>query len=128
MKICVTASAPGLDAPVDPRFGRCPFFVVVDLDTMAESSMQNTASGAAGGAGIQAAQMVSQLDASILITGNVGPNAMQVLSSAGIDVYQSQGRTVRDAVERFRRGELMKISTPTAPPHGGMGAGRGRRW
>ncbi|ABK14351.1 MAG: NifB/NifX family molybdenum-iron cluster-binding protein [Methanothrix sp.] len=141
MKICVTAGAAGLDAPVDPRFGRCPFFVVVDLDSMSESSMQNTAAGAAGGAGIQAAQLVSQLGASVLITGNVGPNAMQVLSSAGIEIYQSQGGTVRDAVERFRRGELAKVSGPTAPPHGGMGrgmgpggmgggmgAGRGRRW
>ncbi|MCQ8903005.1 MAG: NifB/NifX family molybdenum-iron cluster-binding protein [Methanothrix sp.] len=134
MKICVTAGGAGLDAPLDPRFGRCPFFVVVDLDSMADSSVQNTAAGAAGGTGIQAAQMVSQLGVSALVTGNVGPNALQVLSSAGIEIYQSQGGTVRDAIERFRRGELVKLSAPSVPPQGGMGrgrgmgGGRGKRW
>lgn len=139
MKVCVTAENAGFDALLDPRFGRCRFFVVVDLDSMSETSVQNTAIAAGGGAGIQAAQTVVRLGVDALITGNIGPNALQVLSSAGIDVYQSTGGTVRDAVERFRRGELAKISAPSVPPHGGMGrgmgpgaggmgAGRGRGW
>jgi hypothetical protein len=34
MKICVTAVAPSLDAQIDPRFGRCAYFIIIDPDTM----------------------------------------------------------------------------------------------
>jgi len=127
MKICITAGASGLDAPMDPRFGRCPFFVVVDLDSMSETSITNTNVMATSGAGIQAAQEVAKQGATALITGNIGPNAMQTLSAAGIDVYLHQGAgSVRDVVEKFKRGELTKTAGPSVPGHAGMGQGIGQ--
>jgi predicted Fe-Mo cluster-binding NifX family protein len=125
MKVCVTAGAEGLDAPVDPRFGRCPFFVFVDLESMAVESVPNASANASGGAGIQAAQMLANLGAGALITGNIGPNAMQTLSVAKIGVYQQRGGLVRDAVEQFKSGELIAVTVATAPAHGGMGYGQG---
>ena len=125
MKVCVTAAAEGLDSPIDPRFGRAPFFVVVDLESSAVESFQNTSAEARGGAGIQAAQRLAGLGVGALITGNIGPNAMQTLSAAKINVYQSRGGTVRDAVELFKKGELVAISVATAPAHGGAGFGPG---
>jgi len=111
---------------MDPRFGRCPFFVVVDLDSMNEISIPNANVDAASGAGIQAAQEVARQGVSALITGNIGPNAMQTLSAAKIDVYSHQGgATVRAAVESFQRGELSKIEAPSVSAHSGMGLGRG---
>jgi len=126
MKVCVTAGASGLDAPMDPRFGRCPFFVVVDLDSMSEISIPNSNVMTSSGAGIQAAQEVARQGISVLITGNIGPNAMQTLSAARVEVYQHQGGgSVRDVVEKFKRGELMKIASHSVPAHAGMGQGRG---
>ncbi len=127
MKICVTAGASGLDAPMDPRFGRCPFFVVIDLDSMSENSITNSNVMASSGAGIQAAQEIANQGVSALITGNIGPNAMQTLSAAKIDVYQYQGGgSVRDVVEKFQQGVLMKISSASVPIHAGMGQGQGQ--
>jgi predicted Fe-Mo cluster-binding NifX family protein len=132
MKVCVTAGASGLDAPMDPRFGRCPFFVVVDLDSMSENTIPNSNVTASSGAGIQAAQEIAKQGVSALITGNIGPNAMQTLSAAKIDVYQHQGGgSVKDVLEKFQRGELTKISSASVPVHTGlgqgpMGGGRGR--
>ena len=124
MKVCITAGASGLDAPMDPRFGRCPFFVVVDLDSMSENSIPNSNVTASSGAGIQAAQEIAKQGVSALITGNIGPNAMQTLSAAKIDVYQHQeGGSVRDVVEKFKRGELTKISSASVPVHAGQGSG-----
>jgi predicted Fe-Mo cluster-binding NifX family protein len=124
MKICITAGASGLDAPMDPRFGRCPFFVVVDLDSMSENSIPNSDVMASSGAGIQAAQEIAKQGVSALITGNIGPNAMQTLSAAKIEVYQHQGiGSVRDVVEKYQQGELMKISSASVPGHVGMGQG-----
>ncbi|MGB3943974.1 MAG: NifB/NifX family molybdenum-iron cluster-binding protein, partial [Methanothrix sp.] len=100
-------------------------FVLVDLESSAVESVQNTSADARGGAGIQAAQRLAGLGVGALITGNVGPNAIQTLSAAKINVYQSRGGTVREAVEQFQKGELVAVSAATAPAHGGAGYGPG---
>jgi len=126
MKVCVSAVAGGLDAQVDPRFGRCAYFVIVDSETMKFEAIPNTASRSMSGAGIQAAQKVAGKDAKVLITGNVGPNAFQTLSSVGIKVVTGAFGTVREVVERYKRGELRETGAPTVGGHFGMGMGRGR--
>jgi len=125
MKVCVTASGPGLDVPLDPRFGRCAYFVFVETESMEAESIPNSSSGAASGAGIQAAQTIANAGASALITGNVGPNATQTLNAAGVKIYLDQGGSVKDVVERFKKGELKEITSASVPPHAGMGRGRG---
>jgi len=124
MKICVSAASNSLDAPVDPRFGRCPYFIIVDLETMQFEAIPNVASNAVGGAGIQAAQTIAGRGVKVLITGNIGPNAFQALSSAGIRIITGVYGTVREVVERYRRGELKETSRPTVGGHFGMGIGR----
>ena len=71
-----------MDSTVDPRFGRCQYFIMVDTETMAAAPIQNTGAAASGGAGMQAAQLVQDEGASCVITGNVGPNAMNVLKGS----------------------------------------------
>jgi predicted Fe-Mo cluster-binding NifX family protein len=128
MKICVSAASGNLEAQVDPRFGRCPYFVIVDTESMKFEAIPNTASGAMGGAGIQAAQIIAGKGTKVLMTGNVGPNAFQALSATGIKVVTGASGTVKEVVERYKRGELTETSAPTVRGHFGMGmrAGRGR--
>jgi len=126
MKICVSAVASNLDAQLDPRFGRCPYFVIVDSETMQFEAIPNMASGAMGGAGIQAAQTIASRGVKVLITGNVGPNAFQSLSAAGIKIVTGAIGTVREVVEKYKRGELKETGAPTVGGHFGMGMGRGR--
>jgi predicted Fe-Mo cluster-binding NifX family protein len=126
MKICVTSTGNSLDAQIDPRFGRCSYFVIVDSETMQFEAVPNMAAGASGGAGIQAAQAVANKGVKLLITGNVGPKAFQALASAGIEVATGAFGTVREAVEKYKRGELNKTGAPTVGGHFGMG-GRGGR-
>jgi predicted Fe-Mo cluster-binding NifX family protein len=128
MKICVSAVANSLDAQVDPRFGRCPFFMIVDSETMQFEAIPNMASGAMGGAGIQAAQTIASRGVQVLVTGNVGPNAFQALSAAGIKIVTGAFGNVREVVEKYKRGELSETSSPTVRGHFGMGMGRGRGW
>jgi|GEM_PF-1133829 len=130
MKICITAAANNLDAPVDPRFGRCPYFLIVDPDNMQFEAVPNAASEAIGGAGVQAAKIIADKGVKVLITGNVGPNAFQALSAAGIKIITGAYGTVREAIEKYKRGELKEIGFPTVGGHFGMGmgAGRGRGW
>jgi len=126
MKICVSAVANSLDAQLDPRFGRCPYFVIVDSESMQFEAIPNVASGAMGGAGIQAAQVIAGKGVKLLITGNVGPNAFQALSVAGIKIVTGAFGTVREAVEKYKKGELRETGAPTVGGHFGMGRGQGQ--
>jgi predicted Fe-Mo cluster-binding NifX family protein len=137
MKIAVSASGNNLDAAIDPRFGRCAYFIVVDVDNMSFEVFDNENIALGGGAGIQSAQFVASKGASIVITGNVGPNAVRTLSAAGVDVIVGQSGTVRQAIEAYKNGKLTTTSEPNVADHfgmqggsiqgpgGGMGMGRG---
>jgi predicted Fe-Mo cluster-binding NifX family protein len=124
MKIAVAASAPNLDAAADPRFGRCPYFVVVDAETMEFETLENPAALQGSGAGIAAAQAVANAGAEAVIAGNVGPNAHQALTAGGLKVYAYSGGTVREAVAQWKAGKLTEAGAPTVPSHFGMGAGQ----
>lgn len=128
MKICVSAVAGSLDAQVDPRFGRCSYFVIVDSETMNFETFPNTAARSMGGAGIQAAQIVANKGADVVVTGNIGPNAFQALSAAQIKIVIGASGTVREVVEKYKRGELKETNAPTVRGHFGRGMGVGRRW
>jgi predicted Fe-Mo cluster-binding NifX family protein len=121
MKIAISSTGKDLDAPVDPRFGRCQYFVLVDPETMEFEVIDNQGLAAMGGAGVQAAQSVAQKGVRALITGNLGPNAASALTAAGIRVCLVSGGTVRQVTEDFKAGNLKESSGPTVPSHFGMG-------
>ncbi len=126
MRVVVSAVGADLSAEVSPVFGRCPNYVFVDTATMEFEALPNPAMSAAGGAGIQAAQFAVSKGVQAVITGNVGPNAFNVLQAAGVTLYPVSGGTVQQAVDAYNRGELQPLSGATSAMHGGMGGGMGR--
>ncbi|MBN2265310.1 MAG: NifB/NifX family molybdenum-iron cluster-binding protein [Candidatus Aminicenantes bacterium] len=126
MKIAVTSSGPGLDDALDPRFGRSPYFLVVDTETMAFEAVENPFVEAPGGAGIQAGQLVASKRAKVVLTGSCGPNAFQTLSAAGVEIVTGSTGTVRSAVMDYVAGQgAQAADKPNVPPHFGMGGGPG---
>jgi predicted Fe-Mo cluster-binding NifX family protein len=125
MRIAISANDPTLDAEVDPRFGRCPYFIIADPETMEFEAVDNASAMASGGAGISAAQMVAGKGVAAIITGNCGPNAHQVLSAAGIEMITGASGRVKDVLESYRAGKLKASSQPNVPDHFGMGGGGG---
>ena len=138
MRICISAANENLESWIDPRFGRCAYFIIVDSDTMNFEAFPNPNISAAHGAGISAAQAVANKDVKVVITGNIGPNAYQALSSTGIEIFTGVTGTVKEAVEKYKAGQLKEANQPNAPTHsglsnnvgfgigGGMGMGRGK--
>jgi predicted Fe-Mo cluster-binding NifX family protein len=125
MKVAVSATGKDLNCQIDPRFGRCQYFIFIDPETMEFEASENEGLMAMGGAGVQAAQLIAQKGATALITGNLGPNAASALSASGIRVYLVPGGTIKDVIEGYRSGSLREASGATVPPHFGMGGGRG---
>lgn len=123
MKIAVTAKGKTLDDQVDPRFGRCPYFLVVDTETLNIDPRENPNLALGGGAGIQSAQLIAEHEVKAVLTGNCGPNAYQTLKAADIEVIVGVSGTIRDAVEQFKSGALSSTQGPNVASHFGMGAG-----
>lgn len=134
MKVAVSSSGTSLEALVDPRFGRCPYFLVVETEDMTVDAYPNENAGLQGGAGIQAARFISEKGAVAVITGRCGPNAALALSAARMRVYEAQGDIpAAKALERLKKGELTASVGDTAQTPAGdawttgmrPGAGRG---
>lgn len=138
-KIAITAAGPSLDSQVDPRFGRCPHFLLVDTETEALEALANPSAdtpggGFGGGAGIRSAQLMASRGVSCVLTGNCGPGAHEALTAAGIEILVGCMGTAREALARYRAGQL-EPGRATGFGRGGGGRrgrgggfGRGGRW
>ncbi len=118
MKVAITAQGDNLASNVDLRFGRCRYFILVDTDSDEVKALDNTDSAnLAGGAGIQAAELVANSGAGVLITGHCGPKAFRTLNAAGVKVVIGAEGTVEQALESFKRGELKSAAAPDVRGH-----------
>ena len=112
MKVVVSSNGTDLSSPSNDQFGRCPTFVFVETDSMEFEAKPNEAANAPGGAGVQAAQFVTGAGAQAVITGRVGPKALQVLAAASVPIHLFQGGTVREALEDFKAGNPTRDAKP----------------
>ena len=118
MKIAVTSTGTGLDAQVDPRFGRAAYILIVDSDTLDFEMLDNKENvNALKGAGIQTATMVGNKGAEVLLTGFCGPNAFKTLKAAKIGVASNAEGTVKDAVKNYLNGKLPLTDEPNTQGH-----------
>jgi predicted Fe-Mo cluster-binding NifX family protein len=107
MKVAVTSQGDTLDSQLDPRFGRAAYILIVDTETLEFEAFDNNENkNSFKGAGIQAAAMVSDKDAKVLLTGFCGPNAFETLEAAGVKVANDQSGRIIDVVQRFKQGNI----------------------
>ncbi len=125
MRIAISATGPSLDAEVDPRFGRCQYFIIADPQTMEFEAVENSSMMAGSGAGISTAQMIAAKGAQVVLTGNCGPNAYQTLSAAGVQVINGVAGRVQDAIEGYKTGQFQGTNQPNVAAHFGIGGGAG---
>jgi predicted Fe-Mo cluster-binding NifX family protein len=109
---------------MDPRFGRCPYFLFVETNTMKFKAVENPNVGAMGGAGIQSAQLVANKGAEAVLTGSCGPNAFQTLQAAQVKVIVGVVGSIKDAIERYKSGQLRPAAKPNVQSHFGTGSGQ----
>ena len=122
MKVGISSTGTTLESTVDPRFGKCPYFIIYDTDSNIFSYIKNQERQVTEGGGIKVAHMISDMEVDSVITGNIGPNAYGVLSSDLIEVYSGVTGTVENAINRFKNDELELASESDAPPYSGTGS------
>ena len=111
-KICITSSGPTLESTVDPRFGRCAYFIIADPGTYDFEAVSNEAAMSSGGAGVKAAQTVVSKNVEAILTGSVGPNAFPALQDAGIRILAGVSGTVKSAIEGYNKDGFQELTTP----------------
>lgn len=124
MKVAIPSTGEGLSASVEQRFGRCPTFLVVNTETMDWKAVPNKAADQPGGAGVAAAQTVVDEGAEVVLAGDIGPNASDILSGADIRVFGRISGTVKEALEMLQSGALERTSENTAVAQEASGADR----
>lgn len=120
MKIAITSIGAELEDKVDPRFGRCHYFILFDTDSNKFEAIENTGAQGMGGVGIKSGQIMADKGVETVLTGSCGPNAFQTLQAAGIKVITGATGTVQEAIDKFKSGELKVISQANASAHSGM--------
>jgi len=123
MKVAISSTGQTLTSQVDPRFGRSPYFILINPETKQFETIENPNVNAMGGAGIQTAQLVANNGVEVVLTGSCGPNAYQILQAAGVKVITGVVGTVEEAVEKFSSGQYQPASEPNVASHYGMGYG-----
>ena len=118
MKVAVTSKGILLDSEVDPRFGRAPYILIVDTESLAFEAVDNSDNvNAFKGAGIQAATMISDKGAEVLMTGYCGPKAFTTLEAAGVKVVSDISGKVRDAITAFKEGKVSYSTSANKDAH-----------
>jgi predicted Fe-Mo cluster-binding NifX family protein len=118
MKIIISVNGKNDNAVLDPRFGRCQYFAVCDENGDVSEFVENPGISSAHGAGITAANKIVEIGADVVITGNLGPNALRVLQASNIRGYASSQLSIKEAVEMYKDGKLSEISMPGPAHHG----------
>ena len=117
MKIAICSSGQDLESQVNPRFGRCPYFLLVDSETKEFEVLENTAGMVSRGAGVSAAQMVANKKVAVVLGVNFGPNAVNVLGEAGVKLYtlppEKFSVSIAEALELYRGGKLEEVKKAT---------------
>ncbi len=120
MKIAITSEGKTPDAAVDPRFGRCKYFLIFDTDSGDFETVENVHAQNSGGAGIQTVQMVVSKGVEVILTGNMGPNAFEVALSAGINVITGVSGKISEALENYKSGKLEAAKNPSVISKSGI--------
>ena len=111
MKVAVSAAGSDLTASVDRRFGRCPWFLFVDGASLDFEAIENKNADDASGAGTACAQLVLEHDAEAVISGQVGPNALEALKQGGVKIFIApEGMTVKEALTQYKAGGLRQMA------------------
>lgn len=118
MKVAVASQGPSLNGRVTPRFGRAPYFLIVDTASGAFTVRDNSGNlSTAHTAGMQAAGAIVSLDVAAVITGNIGPKAFATLEAGNVAVYTVTSGTVGDAIEKLKARQLQSATRAETEEH-----------
>ena len=109
MRIAVSAdNNNGIESYVSPHFGRCPYFVLVDLDgpdVIAVNVIDNPHYGNHQPGQVPA--FINSHNVEVMLTGGMGRRAIMFFEQFGIQAATGAAGTIRQALDRYFSGALL---------------------
>ena len=108
MRVAISADDDrGLESVVSPHFGRCPYFVLVDLEGREVKEVRTIANPFYGNHRPgQVPGFIHEQGADVMLTGGMGGRAIAFFQQYGIEAVTGAYGTVRTALEQYLGGEL----------------------
>ncbi len=103
MKIAYSTDGQSPEDAIQPAFGRCRRFLIVDDERGEFRLLPNPGAASSGGAGVRAAEALAAARVNRVVTGSVGPNARAVLERAGIAIEEGRRGAIRDHLPALPR-------------------------
>jgi len=112
MKIAISSIDKNIESNVSDVFGRCPYFIIAEINDKKIGKtevIKNKSIDQMGGAGISTAQLIAEKNVDTVITGNVGPRALDILNQFNIGIYSGEG-IIKEVLQEFIDEKLKKIN------------------
>jgi predicted Fe-Mo cluster-binding NifX family protein len=108
MRVAISAdNGNGLDSVVSPHFGRCPYFVLVDLEGQEVKAVQVISNPYYGSHQPgQVPGFIHSHGANVMLTGGMGRRAIMFFQEYGIEAATGASGTVRHTLEQYLGGVL----------------------
>lgn len=109
--VAISSMGRDLNARLDPVLGRTALFLLVRSADDSFTVLDNSAAqNSPQGAGLHTAESLIKQGVGVVISGDCGPKALKVLSSAGIHVFRAPAGTIRQTLKAWRDGTLASLT------------------
>lgn len=105
MNIAVACDGKSLSDRVSDHFGSCRYLLIVDMDTMSVKAIENTFDSK----GTELARIVNEHSCEAVITGELTPEAFDILADEYVTRYRGGGMSADKALKGMERQELRMI-------------------
>ena len=110
MLILIGSDGNKLESPIAKRFGHADYFILYNTETKSFEAIENVDEGH----NHENLQQFLDKGVEAFIVGNIGPHAFELVNTPKSKVYLARKMSVQEAVEKFFKGELKKLTEPTA--------------
>ena len=125
MLIALSSSGRKLSSEISFYFGRSPYFLILDEKGILEEVVSREEEEILKGLGIDAAWRMVERKVDVVITGDIGVQAFDILKENHVKVYATQRIEVREAFRLFEDNKLEQVTGATRSGNWGRGKGRG---
>ena len=117
MKIAISSAGKTSEDLLDTVFGRCEYFQIHDTESGNIKVIENKGKTASGGAGIVASNQLVDENVDVIITGNLGPNAFEIIEKSEIKAYKCDNIVINSVLLKYSKGELEQLKMSGSARH-----------
>ena len=114
MKIAISATGRSIDSIIEPKFERCHFFLILDLEKNLLLPTENKTKDRPHEIGGAIGHLIVNEGIDAVITTDIGPSAFTIFKRYEIKIYRAEG-IIEDAIRLLQEGKLSELTKATVP-------------